>query len=238
MILEIVLFLAGIALMFKGSDFFVEASVGIGERARLPRVVVGGTLVSIATTSPELVVSIVSGIERAPGLAVGNALGSAAVNLGFIFALAAILRPFELSPGELRWRSQVILGLTALLFLMTIDLRLPQWRGLILVAIGVIYLFVDYRRGMGRYAEHGEALGSAVTAKYTTVRKIAFFFSLGTAMVVGGSILLVNSGTAIAAALGVPRIVLGLTMIAIGTSLPELATAIAAVRKRVFDLAA
>ncbi|OGO38935.1 MAG: hypothetical protein A2147_11060 [Chloroflexi bacterium RBG_16_57_8] len=91
---------------------------------------------------------------------------------------------------------------------------------------------------MGRYAEHGEALGSAVTAKYTTVRKIAFFFSLGTAMVVGGSILLVNSGTAIAAALGVPRIVLGLTMIAIGTSLPELATAIAAVRKRVFDLAA
>jgi cation:H+ antiporter len=238
MLTEILLLAAGIALMFKGSDYFVEASVGIGERARLPRVVVGGTLVSIATTSPELVVSIVSGIQKAPGLAVGNALGSAAANLGFIFALAAIMRPFEISPGELRWRSIVILGLTALLFVMTIDLTLPRWRGLILLAVGLVYLFLDYRRGMARYAEHGEVLGSTVTAKYTTIGRIVFFFSLGAAMVIGGSVLLVDSGTAIAGALGVPNLIVGLTVVAFGTSLPELATAIAAVRKKVFDLAA
>jgi cation:H+ antiporter len=236
MIIDVLLFIAGVALMFKGSDFVVDASVAIGKRARLPNLVVGGTLVSLATTSPELTVSIVSGIDKTPGLAIGNALGSAAFNMGFIFAFAAIIRTFEFSPGELKWRALMMLGLVALLFLMTIDLSLAQWRGFVLIAIGIVYLFIDYRRGLRRYAEHGEAIGSTQIPKLTTVKKIVFFFISGAVMVIGGSILLEDSGTAIATALGVRPLFIGLTMVSVGTSLPELATAIAAIRKHVFDL--
>ncbi len=236
MIIDVILFITGIALLFKGSDFFVDASIAIGKRTRLPNVVVGGTLVSIATTSPELVVSIVSGIDRSPGLAIGNALGSAAFNLGFILSLAAIIRAFEFSPGELRWRSLTILSLVAILFIMTIDLSLPRWRGLILIAVGIVFLFLDYRRGVRRYAEYGEAIGSAATTTLKTVKGIIFFFTLGAVMVIGGSMLLEKSGTAIAESLHVPPIFVGLTMMSIGTSLPELATAITAIRKHVFEL--
>ncbi len=236
MMLDIVLFILGILLLFKGSDFFVDASVAIGKRARLSTVVVGGTLVSIATTSPELMVSIVSGINKSPGLAIGNALGSAAFNLGFILALGAIIRPFELAPGELRWRSLLIIGLTLLLFLLSIDLMLTRWRGLLLVAISLIYLFIDYRRGVRQSAGLSTSSAGTETTVESSIKKMIFFFLFGGAMVIGGSILLVDSGTSIAEALHVPPLFIGLTMVSVGTSLPELATALAAIRKRVFEL--
>ncbi|MFC2023085.1 calcium/sodium antiporter [Chloroflexota bacterium] len=236
MVINILLFIAGVALIFKGSDFFVDASIAIGKITKMPRLVIGGTLVSLATTTPELTVSIIAGINKAPGLAIGNALGSVGANIGLILALSAIIRPFIVSPGELRWRAQVVLGFAIILFLMTIDLQLPQWRGATLLGIGIIYLFLDYLRGRSRYAEQGEAIGETPDVRLKSRRSITGFFLLGAAMVVGGSTMLVNSGTAIAEAIGVPPLFVGLTMVAIGSSLPELATAIAAVRKRAFDL--
>ncbi len=236
MFLEILLFLIGIGLIFKGSDYFVDASVAIGERARLPRLVIGCTIVSIATTSPELTVSIISGVNRVPGLAVGNALGSVAANIGFILALAAIIKPFKLPQGKFQQRALIIIGLTLLLFLFTIDLNVPRWRGFILVIIGIIYLILDFRRGKKQYAAENNNLSGSTTSKFNSRRAIIFYFILGLAMVIGGSNLLVNAASNIAEVLGIPSLFVGLTIVAIGTSLPELATAIAAVRKNVFDL--
>lgn len=233
MLVELLLFVAGILLVVKGSDYFVDASVAIAVRARLPRVVIGGTLVSLATTSPELTVSVISGVEDVPGLAIGNALGSVAANIGFILALAAVIRVIDLHPGVFRWRSRLMLGLVVILFLLALDLSLPQWRGLLLVTLGVAYLFVNYRRGRSAGLDGEEA----PTVKLESSHQIVLFFILGLAMVVWGSLLLVEYGTAIARALGVRTIFIGLTLVAIGTSLPELATAIFAVRKRVADLA-
>ncbi|MBI2935039.1 MAG: calcium/sodium antiporter [Chloroflexi bacterium] len=237
--LQLLLFALGVALIVKGSDYFVDASVTIGERFRLPRVVVGGTLVSVATTTPELTVSIFAGTSDVPGLAIGNALGSVAVNIGLIMALAAIImRSFEMSPGEFRWRSQAMLGVAALLFLMTLDLRLPQWRGLLLIGMGMAYLLVDYRRGRKRYATRVVEATEHLGLRFKSARMTAIYFLLGAAMVISGSRLLVTTGASIAAAIGVPNVIIGLTMVALGTSLPELATTMASVRKRVFDLAA
>ena len=232
MLVELLLFIAGVLLVVKGSDYFVDASVAIAVRARLPRVVIGGTLVSLATTSPELTVSVISGVQDVPGLAIGNALGSAAANIGFILALAAIIRTITIHPGVFRWRSQVMLGLLVFLFLLTLDLSLPQWRGALLMALGLAYLFVNYRRG--RSAGPGDEETPEV--KFKSRLQITLFFVLGLIMVIWGSLLLVEYGTAIAVALGVRPIFIGLTMVAIGTSLPELATALSAVRKRVADL--
>ncbi|MBI4331087.1 MAG: calcium/sodium antiporter [Chloroflexi bacterium] len=238
MALTLVLFAAGIALLFKGSDYFVESSLAIARRAGLPRVVVGGTLVSLATTSPELTVSILAGVEGVPGLAVGNALGSVAANIGVIMALAAIVRPFDLPDRDFRGRCQVMVGLAVLLFIMILDLGLPRWRGFLLVAIGIGYVVLDYRRARKRRGGRRLDETHAGMTNPGSGRRIALFFLLGAAMVVSGSQLLVSSGTAIAAALGVPRVFIGLTLVAMGTSLPELATAIAAVRKREFELSA
>jgi len=236
LILEILILVVGIALIFKGSDLFVDASIAIGRIAHLPRVVVGGTIVSLATTTPELTVAIIAGINKVPELALGNALGSVAANIGLILALAAVISPFKLASGEFRWRSALMLGLVIVLILMTLDLRLPQWRGLILVGIGMIYLFIDYRQGRNLNTKHAEVSAETANIRLKSRRVIMSFFLIGAAMVTGGSQLLVNSGTAIAEAIGVPPVFIGLTMVAIGTSLPELATTVTAVRKRVFDL--
>lgn len=235
--IEALLFALGIGLIFKGSDFFVDSSVAIAERTGLPRVVIGGTLVSLATTTPEITTSIVSGVDKVSDLAIGNALGSVAANLGLILAVAAVIRPFKLPSVEFRWRALALLGFSLLLFLLTPDLSLPRWRGLLLVSLGVAYLFVDYRRGRNSYKRRAAAAAIEIAdVKNQSVRRIVFLFLFGLAMVVSGSILLVNSSTAVAADLGVPPMFIGLTMVAIGTSLPELATALTAIRKRVFDL--
>ena len=236
MLIQILLFIIGIGLIFKGSDYFVDASVAIGKHARLPQLVVGGTIVSVATTSPELTVSIISGVNRVPGLAVGNALGSVAANIGLILALAAIIKPFKLPQGKFQGRVLIILGLTFLLFIFTIDLNLSRWRGLILVIVGILYLILDYHRGQKQYITANNNLNDSTTSKLNSKRTIALYFVLGLAMVIVGSNLLVNSASTIAKALGIPSLFIGLTIVSIGTSLPELATAIAAVRKNAFDL--
>jgi len=115
-------------------------------------------------------------------------------------------------------------------------LQLPQWRGYILVAAGIGYLVFDFRRGANRYPETAELYSQVTGSGHKTRRRITLLFLIGAAMVVGGSSLLVHSGTGIAESIGVPPVFVGLTMVAIGTSLPELATAITAARKGVFDL--
>lgn len=235
MLLAILLFIIGIGLIFKGSDYFVDASVAIGVRARLPRFIVGGTLVSLATTSPEMAVSVVSGLNRVSDLAVGNALGSVAANLGLILGLAALIKPFHFPGRGFRKRIPIMLGLSVFLFLMTIDASLPRWRGIILVAAGLGYLAYDYFK-TPRSGSQANGETTAMEPRYKTKRAIALFFLLGLAMVVLGSNLLVTSGSSIAESLGFPPLFVGLTMVAVGTSLPELATALTSLRKGVFDL--
>jgi cation:H+ antiporter len=237
LILEILLLIVGIALIFKGSDLFVDASIDIGKIANLPRVVVGGTLVSLATTTPELTVSILAGAEKVPEFALGNALGSVAANIGLILALAAIIRPFKLPSDKFGWSSALLFGLMILFTIITLDLQLPQWRGAILIGVGILYLFVDFHLGRKQNVDQ-TAISNKMEVKLRTKRRIISFFLLGAIMVIGGSQLLITSGTAIATAIEVPPIFIGLTMVAIGTSLPELATAITSIRKKVVDLSA
>lgn len=233
MLIQLVLLVVGMGLVAKGGDYFVDACVEIAIRTRLPRAVVGGTIVSLATTSPEVAVSMVAGLRGEAGLAVGNALGSVAANVGFILALVAILRPIRLSPGDFRWRSGLLLSLAVLLFLMTLDMSLSPWRGALLLAVAGSYLVFDYMRAGPRRVTVAEERPIAGTM---SGGKLVWLFLLGVAAVVMGSRLLVNSGVAVASALGAPPMFIGLTLVAVGTSLPELVTAVIAVRKNVADL--
>lgn len=211
----------------------------------MPRVVVGSTLVSLATTTPELVVSIMAGLRGESGLAVGNAVGSCICNIGLILGVTASLKQVDVHFRALRTPLFAMFGFGALLFLMTLDLSLARWQGGLLLAGGLGYFAWDFwqhwrdrkpediAEATAIEAEKSAARWAWVQTKAGTVAQFLF----GAGIVVAGSRLLVEGAVGAASRLGVPSIIIGLTVVAVGTSLPELVTAVTSSRKSVSDLA-
>jgi cation:H+ antiporter len=245
MLHDALLLLAGLALIIEGGDLFVAAAVRLAGRLHIPRIIVGSTLVSLATTAPELTVSVMSGLKGAPGLAVGNAVGSVICNIGLIFGVTAAIKQVEVHPRLLRIPLLAMFGAGAVLFLMTLDLHLSHAQGAFLVGAGVVYFIWDFWRH--RRERSPEAVAEAQSIKTGVTRtRFAWLqttagsaaqFVFGAALVLIGSRLLVDGAVSVAGRLGVPSILIGLTVVAVGTSLPELVTAIASSRQAVSDLA-
>lgn len=235
----------GLILIIKGGDWFVAAAVRIAEFLRMPRVVIGGTLVSLATTTPELVVSVMAGLKGESGLSVGNAMGSVICNIGLIIGVTAVLKQVDVNPRTLRFPLMAMFAFGAALFCMTLDLNLSRAQGAWLLAGGLGYFVWDFARHWRDRRPHDVAEAVAIDAELSESRwawvetkaGTAVQFLLGAALVVVGSKLLVDGAVGIAARLGVPSLVVGLTVVAIGTSLPELVTAITSSRQAVSDLA-
>ena len=244
MTINILLLLAGLALLVKGGEHFVSAAVRIAAQLRMPRVVIGSTLVSLATTMPELSVSLMAGAKGESGLALGNAVGSCICNIGLILGISAVIRHVDIHAGALRRPLLAMFGFGLLLFLMTLDLRLSHRQGIVLLAGGLAYFFYDFAHHAAdkKPADVVEALAIEVTVArpgrwfHGKVGSIAQFLIAG-AIVVAGSRLLVGAAVSLASALGIPSIIIGLTIIAVGTSLPELITAVTSARRNVSDLA-
>jgi cation:H+ antiporter len=237
--------LIGLALIIQGGDWFVAAAIRVAEFLRMPRVVIGGTLVSLATTCPELVVSIIASSRGESGLAVGNAVGSCLCNVGLVLGVTAFLRPIQLDPKSLRLPLGAMLVVAMLLFGMTLDLNLARWQGALLVAAGAAYFVGDfirhYRDRSPAHLAEATAIEEAVIesrwAWFKTRPGTATQFLIGAAVVVGGSRLLVDGAVGAAGKLGISSMVIGLTVVAVGTSLPELITAVTSSRRAVSDLA-
>ncbi|MFM8359080.1 MAG: calcium/sodium antiporter [Verrucomicrobiota bacterium] len=236
---------AGLALIIQGGSLFVAAAVRLAEFLRLPRVVVGSTLVSLATTTPELAVSIMSGVRGESGLAVGNALGSCLCNIGLILGISALLKTVEVHRQVIRLPLLVMSGAGLLLGLFLLDGFLSPVEGWVLITAGVGYFIYDFRRhwltrSPAQVAEAGAIeLEAARTGRawFRTPAGSGMQFIAGAGVVVLGSRLLVDGAGQLAGELGVPSLVIGLTVVAVGTSLPELITAITSARHSVSDLA-
>ena len=244
MLVNVLILVLGLALIIKGGDWFVGASLRIAELLRMPRVVIGSTLVSLATTTPELTVSVMAGSKGEPGLAVGNAIGSCICNVGLILGVTAALKRVEVHLRVLRVPLIALFGFAALLFVMMLDLSLSRWRGAVLVAGGLAYFVYDFvhHAREPKASDKGEppASGQVLTSRFpwfqSRTGSVAQFL-LGAVVVVIGSRLLVDAGVSLAGALGIPSIIVGLTVVAVGTSVPELVTAVTSSRKDVSDLA-
>lgn len=237
MLFYLALFVLGLLLVLKGGDLFVDSSITIANRFKIPRIVIGGTIVSLATTAPELVVSTTASYMGNAGIALGNAVGSAIANIGLIVGIAAILAPVAIDVVDFRRRSLWMLLSAILVVLFSWDFDLGRGSGLILFILAVIYLFLNYWQ-----STHKKNTDEAVTETIPSENDIPFskailMFFIGAVLVIVGSKLLVNSGIAIATALKIPSLIIGLTAIAVGTSLPELVTAITSAKKKVADLA-
>ncbi|MEW6158479.1 MAG: calcium/sodium antiporter [Verrucomicrobiota bacterium] len=245
MLMHVLMLLGGLALIVKGGEFFVAAAVRLAEFLRMPRVVIGSTLVSLATTTPELVVSIMAGWRGESGLAVGNAVGSCICNIALILGMTATLRHVDVHFRALRTPLIAMFGFGVLLFFMTLDLSLVRWQGVVLLLGGLAYFAWDFwQHWRDRRPEH-VAEATAIETEQSAARwnwvetkagtLLQFLFGAG--IVVAGSRLLVEGAVGVASSLGIPPIIIGLTVVAVGTSLPELVTAVTSSRRAVSDLA-
>ncbi len=244
MLADLMLLMAGLALIIKGGDLFVSAAVRLAEMLRMPRVVIGGTLVSLATTSPEMVVSVMAGLRGESGLAVGNAVGSCICNIALILGVTAAIKQVDVHPRALRTPLSGMFFFGVVLLLMTFDLVLQRWQGVVLLLGGAAYFALDFWRHSQDQTPPSVAEATAIAEEAVATRwawfrtrpGTAVQFLIGAAVVILGSKLLVDSAVDIAQRLGVPSIIVGLTVLAVGTSLPELVTAIVSSRKNVSDL--
>lgn len=226
----ILLFVLGLLLLIKGGDWFVDGATGIAHRFHLPEILVGATVVSIGTTLPEVMVSATGALAGQGAMAYGNAIGSIICNTALIAALTIAIKP---SPADTRSLKMPVLFffLSAALFCATAYLTgdFTRTLGIELLLIFVVYMVLTVRQGFKNPTQvPAEEEETHVDAP---LWKELLLLVVGAAIIAVGANLLVDNGTIIAQELGVPESVIALTFVALGTSLPELVTAITSLIK-------
>lgn len=222
-------------VLAKCADLFVDASVGIANRFQVPKLVIGIVLVSLATTAPELSVSLMSALRGQPEMALGNAVGSVICDDGLALAFAGVLAaaPIAIMPNVLRTSGFFLLLVEMLAFtFVAFDGALERVEGAMLVGLFAAYLFFLYRQHkQGRFKEGLDAGGTAAGTEKSVLR-LSLIFAAALAGIILASEFIITSATAIARSFGIPEAVIALTLVAFGTSIPEVATCIVAARKK------
>ncbi len=244
-LLPAVLVVAGVVLLYLGAEWLVRGATHISAVAGVSPVVVGLTVVSVGTSAPELVVCVLAALEGSPDLAVGNVLGSNLANVGLILGLVAVIRPMEVAGGVIRRDIPWMLLVTMMVLPLMLDLEVGRLDGFILavvLSLYLVYLARVWRRQspqvLGEAARRLEPIPGAPAApsRGGMVRPIALVV-VGSLMLMGGGHLVVTGATDIAELLGVGQLTIGLSVVAVGTSLPELAATLVAVGRKEADLA-
>ena len=232
MITPVLLFLLGFLLLIKGGDWFVDGSVGIAHRFHLPELLIGATVVSIGTTLPEVMVSTQAAFQGNAGISYGNAIGSVICNTSLIAALTVAIKPGIVNRASLKLPA-AFFALAALLYSLIAWTTgvFRRWQGIMFLAIFLTYMIRTVMHMKSHPESVEEAGGDEESAKDLPLWQELVMMVIGAAAIAIGANLLVNNGTIIAGMLGVPDSVIGLTMIALGTSLPELVTAITSLAK-------
>lgn len=223
MILTYVLLVVGFVLLIKGADFFVEASSSIAKTLRVPSIIIGLTIVAFGTSMPELAVSTTASLAGNNEIAVGNVIGSNIFNLLVVLGTCGAIRPFAV---QLRWDYAASVGVAAALFFMIVgDHFVSQTEAIILLVLFVIFVAMTVRDALINRTEEEEEYKSI-----TPLRCVIYIVG-GLAAIVCGGDLVVECAKEIALALGMSQTLVGLTVVALGTSLPELVTSVVASRK-------
>ena len=228
----IFLLLVGIVFIVKGGDFFVDAASWIAEVSGIPKLIIGATIVSLATTLPEMLVSVMAAAKGSVDMAIGNAVGSVTANIGLIMAISLICMPGIIKRADYLMKSVLML---AAAILIVISGLAGQMGTAITIAMVVIFCFFLWEnvssalRSM-KSSRNVETRRKVEGRKDILVNLVKFV--VGAIGIVWGADLLVDNGSALAAMVGVPERVIGVTIIAVGTSLPELVTTVTAIAKK------
>lgn len=222
--MEYILLIIGFVLLIKGADFFVDGASSVAAKLKVPSLIIGLTVVSIGTSLPEAAVSISASLGGVNGISLGNVIGSNIFNLLMVVGISSIILPILTDRAILTRDMPFNLGITVVLFFMLLDSHLSRVEAVILLLLLAVYLFILIRSAL-KNREEGEE------TKVLTWFKSILFIVLGAAAIIGGGQLVVDSAKTIAASLGMSDTLIGLTVVALGTSLPELVTSIVAARK-------
>jgi cation:H+ antiporter len=232
----------GLVLLYFGAEWLVAGAAGLARAAGMRPLIVGLTVVAFGTSAPELVVSISASLEGQGTLALGNVFGSNIANLGLILGMTALIMPPSVDPQVLRREIPVLLAVTGLLPLTLIDGTLDRWEGCGLLAIALGYTaWMVHSARVGSFrataevqiaAEQATGLPHAMTRGAMVLRLVA-----GLVFLIGGGKLLVDGAVGIARIAGMSEHTIGLTIVAVGTSLPELATSLIAASRGHSDIA-
>ncbi len=245
-ILTYVLFAIGVLLIVKGGDWFVDGAAFIAEATKIPKFIIGATIISVATTLPEIIVSVMAAIEGhriliskvgdyiaasqdKVGMAIGNGIGSVICNTAMILAISITFMPIAVKRKDFAPKALLLIAAVVTLFAFSLKGQLSIVGGVALLLIFIAYIAENVRSAKNSTEEIEES-SLVINKKTTAINILRVVF--GAACIVLGSRLLVDNGSKIARSLGVSEAVIGVTIVAIGTSLPELVTAITAVVKK------
>lgn len=246
MVLNIFLLILGIALLIVGGNWFVDSAINFGKKTKIPSIIVGATIVSIATTLPELLVSTISAAKGSFGLSIGNATGSVICNTALIAGLSMAVMPTKLKEKDNPIKYLILIFSTVLLLIFSIsfsgDFRISWMESCVLLVMFVLFMTINIVEAKNTTKQLKlDALKNKTPAAAEDLSKIKWwkiivFFILGAGGVAGGAILTVNNAEALAKALGISDTFIGLTIAAIGTSLPELVSTIISIKKKNSDI--
>ena len=234
-ILSVVFLVVGFIMLIKGADMFVDGASKVAVKLKVPLIVIGLTIVAFGTSAPEAAISITSACQDNAGIAVGNVIGSNIMNILIILGISALFAVLPVKKTTFRYEIPFVVFITVVLLLLGLDGNVSFFDALVLVGLFVaffVYLIFLAKKGEGG----GEDEVAPLTEK-DTVPKMILFILLGLAMIVFGSDFTVTGATKIAEAIGVDSRLIGLTIVAFGTSLPELVTSITAAKKNAADIA-
>jgi cation:H+ antiporter len=237
LLLSIVAILVGLTILVWSADRFVDGAAAIAQHMGVSNLIIGITVVGFGTSAPEIAVSVIAVLEEVPGIAVGNAIGSNIANIGLILGITALLAPISIPSSLIRSEYSLLFGATVVLVWCLYDLQLDRLDGFLLLGllIGIMsYMIYSHRSGKKEESVDESEVGDD---ELMSTKAAWLWVLLGLVLLIGSSRILVWGASNIAFSLGVSELVIGLTIVALGTSLPELAASIASLKKSIPGMA-
>lgn len=243
MFITVILFLVGFLLITKGADIFINCTVEIGRKTNISEIILGATIVSFATTLPEFTVSLLASIDGHTTMSLGNAVGSIICNTGLALGLVVFISPYNVDKKMFFSKSLLLIVSVIVLILLGLDGVITRGDSLLLIIILIFYMVNNYRSVVGKSTKNRNIKNNTIKdipAKKSKnfrgfsvveIVKILLIFATGLIMMIIGSQILIESGVRIASFLNIPQGIVSLTIIALGTSLPEIVSSITAIRK-------
>ncbi len=235
---NIPLIIVGLALLTWGADRFVHGAASAARNMGIAPLLIGLKVVAFATSAPEILVSIVAASQKEPGLAIGNAIGSNIVNIGLVLGITAVIRPIKLESATLRREMPALLAVSLLTVSLFLDTYLSRIDGIVMLT-GLVIVMVWLAR-LGIRSSANDPIKRDFEAEIPTdvsMKMAVVWIVIGLGTLLIGADLLVDGAIGIAKQLGVSEVVIGILVVALGTSLPELAVSLASVLKGEYGLA-
>ena len=229
--LQIILLCVGFVMLVKGADWFVDGASGIATKFKIPQIVIGLTIVAMGTSAPEAAVSITAALKGNADITVGNIVGSNILNVLIILGLSAVITPLAVAKSTIKVDIPFMIAISLLFLVMGYDGTIALLEGIILLAVFIAYLTYLFVLAIKDKDNSEEDI------KEMSVVKALAWTVVGLALIVYGSDVTVDAATKIAKFLGLSERFIGLTIVALGTSLPELFTSVSAARKGNADIA-